>query len=280
MAEAHDGAAHAYPTLASRSSPAQRRLSSTVCSNDAAPTPDAATPTADGARAGTSACAELPHHEQPTACPVNTGEDTLRRRHTEAVAAQQQRAGKALSPALDDPGRYGPGMELLQVDTLGAFSICKLAATLICKRNACGTNSSGQPNQPSASTTSPMRVWVVVIGPSDTFAMAYDQQLAQCLREHLDGELGVTEKRMFGGLAFLVNGNMAVSASGQGGLMVRVDPAQTEELVSDPHVRRAVMRGREMDGWLRVDTAALRTCDELLRWVRCGVNYAGSLPPK
>ena len=110
--------------------------------------------------------------------------------------------------------------------------------------------------------------------------MAYDQLLAQRLQEQLDGELGITHKRMFGGLAFLVNGNMAISASGQGGLMVRVEPAQTDELVSDPHVRRVVMRGREMNGWLRVDTEAVQTDDELLRWVRCGVNSARTLPPK
>jgi len=110
--------------------------------------------------------------------------------------------------------------------------------------------------------------------------MAYDQQLAQRLREYLDGELGLTEKRMFGGLAFLVNGNMAISASGQGGLMVRVEPGQTEKLVDDQHARRFVMRGREMDGWLHVDTEAVHTDDELARWVSCGVNFARTLPPK
>jgi hypothetical protein len=110
--------------------------------------------------------------------------------------------------------------------------------------------------------------------------MAYDQQLAQRLREQFDGELGLAEKRMFGGLAFLVNGNIAISASGRGGLMVRVEPGQTEELVDDRHVRRFVMRGREMDGWLHVDTDAVQTDDELSRWVSCGVNFARTLPPK
>ena len=85
---------------------------------------------------------------------------------------------------------------------------------------------------------------------------------------------------MFGGLAFLINGNMAVSASGQGGLMLRVDPAQTDSLVQEPHVRRMVMRGREMDGWLRVDPQAFDTDGEFERWVRIGVDYARSLPAK
>ena len=85
---------------------------------------------------------------------------------------------------------------------------------------------------------------------------------------------------MFGGLAFLIYGNMAVSASSKGGLLSRVDPAQTEALVSEPHVRRFEMRGREMDGWLRVDAEALATDDDLRRWVSRGVIYARSLPPK
>jgi TfoX/Sxy family transcriptional regulator of competence genes len=90
----------------------------------------------------------------------------------------------------------------------------------------------------------------------------------------------VSEKRMFGGLAFLINGNMAVSASSQGGLLLRVDPAQTDALVSNPGAERFVMRGREMDGWLRIDTDAVGTDDELLRWISHGVAYARSLPPK
>jgi TfoX/Sxy family transcriptional regulator of competence genes len=110
--------------------------------------------------------------------------------------------------------------------------------------------------------------------------MAYDDELADRLRELVASEAGLTEKRMFGGLAFLINGNMAVSASGQGGLLLRVDPAQTESLVSPPQVRRFEMRGREMDGWLRVDTQAVETDDELRRWVALGVGYARSLPPK
>lgn len=110
--------------------------------------------------------------------------------------------------------------------------------------------------------------------------MAYDEETANRLRETLHRERGVTEKRMFGGLAFLINGNMAVSASGQGGLLLRVDPAETESLVREPHAQRAVMRGREMDGWLRIDADALAADDEFDRWVSRGVLYARSLPPE
>jgi TfoX/Sxy family transcriptional regulator of competence genes len=110
--------------------------------------------------------------------------------------------------------------------------------------------------------------------------MAYDEELANRVRESVQTQQGLTEKRMFGGLAFLINGNMAVSASGQGGLLLRVDPAQTESLVSRPHAQRFVMRGREMDGWLRIDAAALGTDADLDRWVGLGVSYARSLPPK
>jgi hypothetical protein len=110
--------------------------------------------------------------------------------------------------------------------------------------------------------------------------MAYDEELADRIREVVRGEPGPTEKAMFGGLAFLVGGNMAVGASGQGGMLLRCDPAQTEDLVTRPHVRRFEMRGREMDGWLRVDLAAVGTEDELREWVDRGVTYARSLPPK
>jgi TfoX/Sxy family transcriptional regulator of competence genes len=110
--------------------------------------------------------------------------------------------------------------------------------------------------------------------------MAYDTDLAARVREVVQAEQGLSEKAMFGGLAFLINGHMAVSASGQGGLLLRVDPAETETLVQEPHVRRFEMRGREMDGWLRVDSAAVETENDLRRWVSRGVDYARSLPPK
>ena len=110
--------------------------------------------------------------------------------------------------------------------------------------------------------------------------MAFDEDLADRLRELVAAEKGLTEQRMFGGLAFLIHGHMAVSASGQGGLLLRVDPADTEKFVARPHVERFAMGGREMDGWLRIDSAAVRTKRDLERWVRVGVTYARSLPPK
>jgi len=110
--------------------------------------------------------------------------------------------------------------------------------------------------------------------------MAYDQDLANRIRELLAGEKGVVEQTMFGGLAFLIGGNMAVAASGQGGLMVRCDPEETDKLVAKPHARRFEMRGREMDGWLRVDDEGIRTKRQLEPWVKVGASYARSLPPK
>jgi TfoX/Sxy family transcriptional regulator of competence genes len=110
--------------------------------------------------------------------------------------------------------------------------------------------------------------------------MAYDEELADRLRAALAGHRGVTEKKMFGGLAFLIGGHMAVSASSQGGLLLRVDPSRTADLTSEPNAAPFVMRGREMDGWLRVDPAGLGSEEQLRRWVELGVTYASSLPPK
>ena len=110
--------------------------------------------------------------------------------------------------------------------------------------------------------------------------MAYDDELANRIRRVVQDEPGLSEKRMFGGLAFLVNGNMAVSASSQGGVLLRVDPAQTESFVDHEHVRRFKMRGREMNGWLHVDVDVLKTDDELRRWVDHGLTYARSLEAK
>ncbi|HEV7656191.1 MAG TPA: TfoX/Sxy family protein [Mycobacteriales bacterium] len=110
--------------------------------------------------------------------------------------------------------------------------------------------------------------------------MPYDAELADRIRTVVGAEPGLTEKRMFGGHAFLIGGSMAVAASSQGGLLLRVDPADTESLLDEPLVRRFEMRGREMDGWLRVDPEAVRTDDELRRWVAHGVAYARSLPPR
>ena len=110
--------------------------------------------------------------------------------------------------------------------------------------------------------------------------MAYDEDLANRVRELIAAQAGVTEKKMFGGLAFLVNGNMSVGVSGQGGLLVRVDPAETEALLAKPHARPFEMRGRGMQGWLWVDAEGVPTKRQLEPWVRRGVSYARSLPPK
>jgi TfoX/Sxy family transcriptional regulator of competence genes len=110
--------------------------------------------------------------------------------------------------------------------------------------------------------------------------MAYDEDLANRIRELVSLEPGLTEKQMFGGLAFLIDGNMSVSASGQGGLLLRVDPAETDALSDQPHAQPFEMRGRVMQGWLRVDAEGLRTKRELERWVALGVAYARSLPSK
>src|SRR3712207_4742355 len=110
--------------------------------------------------------------------------------------------------------------------------------------------------------------------------MAYDEDLATRIRDLIGGDPDVREKRMFGGLAFLVAGNMAVAVSGQGGLMVRVEPEDTDALLERPHARPFEMRGREMQGWLRVDDEGVRTKRGLEPWVRRGVTYARGLPPK
>ncbi len=110
--------------------------------------------------------------------------------------------------------------------------------------------------------------------------MAYDEGLADRIRELLPVDVEVREKKMFGGLAFLVGGNMAVAASGQGGVMVRVDPATSDGLVETTKAGFMEMRGRPMQGWLRVDTEDVRTNRQLAKWVDLGTTYARSLPPK
>lgn len=114
----------------------------------------------------------------------------------------------------------------------------------------------------------------------DNAPVACNEDLANRIRELVLVESGISEKRMFGGLAFLIDGNMAVSASGQGGLLLRVDPAETDALLSKPHAHPFEMRGRVMQGWLRVDADGLRTKRQLERWVSRGVAYARSLPSK
>ena|SRR5215471_2550638 len=110
--------------------------------------------------------------------------------------------------------------------------------------------------------------------------MGYDVELALRIRELIAAEKGLTEQKMFGGLAFLIGGNMAIAASGQGGLLVRVNPADTDKLVSNPGASVMVMRGKAMPGWLRVDGATVTTKRELGTWVKRGVTYARSLPAK
>jgi TfoX/Sxy family transcriptional regulator of competence genes len=110
--------------------------------------------------------------------------------------------------------------------------------------------------------------------------MPYDEDLASRIRDLAASEEGITEKRMFGGLAFLINGNMAVSASGQGGLLLRVDPEETDALLREPHAHLFEMRGRSMRGWLRVDADGIRTKRQLEPWVARGIAYARSLPAK
>jgi TfoX/Sxy family transcriptional regulator of competence genes len=110
--------------------------------------------------------------------------------------------------------------------------------------------------------------------------VAYEEQLAERIRELVADEPGLAEKKMFGGLAFLIGGNMAVAASGQGGLLVRVDPAESAALVETTGARLMEMRGRSMPGWLRVDSDAVETETELAAWVDRGVEFARSLPAK
>ena len=110
--------------------------------------------------------------------------------------------------------------------------------------------------------------------------MAYDEGLADRIRDLVGSESDLTEKKMFGGLAFLIGGNMAVAASGQGGVLVRVDPARSDTLVETTNAHLMEMRGRSMQGWLRVDAEGVRTKRQLEPWVKRSVAYARSLPSK
>jgi TfoX N-terminal domain len=114
--------------------------------------------------------------------------------------------------------------------------------------------------------------------------MAYDQELADRIRMVIGGDPALaavlTEKKMFGGLAFLIGGNMAIAASREGGVMVRVDPEQSDELIATTVATKMVMRGRAMDGWLRVGAADVESDEGLIPWVERGTAYARALPPK
>jgi TfoX/Sxy family transcriptional regulator of competence genes len=110
--------------------------------------------------------------------------------------------------------------------------------------------------------------------------MAYDEELGGRIRELVGSERGLTEQKMFGGLAFLIRGNMAIAASGQGGVLVRVDPEESDALVASTSASPMEMRGREMRGWLRVDADDVRTKRQLESWVKLGTSYARGLPAK
>jgi hypothetical protein len=110
--------------------------------------------------------------------------------------------------------------------------------------------------------------------------VVYDERLADRIRQLLASESNLSEKKMFGGLAFLIGGNMAVAASSEGGVLVRVDPEQSDTLVATTNARLMEMRGRRMQGWLRVDADDVRTRGELAKWVELGATYARSLPVK
>ncbi len=110
--------------------------------------------------------------------------------------------------------------------------------------------------------------------------MAYDEDLANRLRELLAERNDISEKKMFGGLAFLLGGHMALAASGQGGLLVRVDPENDSEALSQSGASRMVMRGREMSGWIRVAPEAIANQRQLSTWVRRAIAYTSALPPK
>jgi TfoX/Sxy family transcriptional regulator of competence genes len=110
--------------------------------------------------------------------------------------------------------------------------------------------------------------------------MAYDEELANRVRELIAGEGGIDERRMFGGLAMMVGGNMAVVIRGKGGLMVRVDPAEFDRLATERGAGATEMRGRPMRGWITVEESACARAADLRRWVARGVDYARSLPAK
>jgi TfoX/Sxy family transcriptional regulator of competence genes len=110
--------------------------------------------------------------------------------------------------------------------------------------------------------------------------MAYDEDLANRIRELIAGEPDVSEQSMFGGLIFLIGGNMSVASGSRGSLIVRVDPEDTDEFLTKPHAHPFVMRGRAMEGRVQVDAEGVRTKRQLERWVRRGVAYARSLPSK
>lgn len=110
--------------------------------------------------------------------------------------------------------------------------------------------------------------------------MAYDEDLADRIREAMSSEAGVTERRMFGGLGFMVDGHMAVAAGSGGSLMVRADPDDAQTWVREPGASHMVMRGRELSGWLLVEPVGLAAAADLQRWIDRSVRFVRGLPPK
>lgn len=110
--------------------------------------------------------------------------------------------------------------------------------------------------------------------------MAYDEELADRVREQLAERADVTETRMFGGLAFMVAGHMTVAASRTGGLLARVDPADAERLMATTDAEPMEMGGRSMAGWLRVPAGSVRTKAQLTKWIKLATTYVATLPPK
>jgi hypothetical protein len=119
-----------------------------------------------------------------------------------------------------------------------------------------------------------------LLGRRDNSPVPFDERLAERLRELTANYNGIREMSMFGGRAYLLNGNLAVGASGEGGLIVRVDPSETVRLLPSPHAAPFLARGRTMDGWIRVNGDGVRTKRQLERSVMLGISFAGTLPPK
>lgn len=110
--------------------------------------------------------------------------------------------------------------------------------------------------------------------------MAYDEELAFRLRAALETVDGITDKRMFGGLAFLLHGHLLVAASSKGNLMLRVDPERTDTLLAEPHVIPMEMGGKQPKGWLRVEAPGYDSDAALQRWIDEALGYARTSPPK
>jgi TfoX/Sxy family transcriptional regulator of competence genes len=193
-------------------------------------------------------------------------------------------AGAVLAAA--NEGAEGAGLAVAVAEPEEPHPVASNAADSVAATSVAATSVAAAADGAAARCRGAFKHFILAPGrgdttpPRDNARMAYDEDLANRIRELILAEDGVTEKRMFGGLAFLINGNMSVSASGQGGLLLRVDPAETDALLGQPHAQPFAMRGRVMQGWLRVEAEGVQTRRQLERWVARGVAYARSLPPK